>query len=317
MRIKALTLLTIMALIAVGCGPSANTPAGGGGSTGSSESNAQTSSNNEAAMPVVKTASGLEMVQLAGGKFKMGSEDGEGDQKPVHEVTVKPFLIDKTEVPQAVFFKFYPPMKTAFKGDNLPVEQVAWALAVKFCNWRSLAEGLTPCYNEEDGTCNFEANGYRLPTEAEWEYAARAGSTTDWYFGGDPRKLGDYAWILDNSDTKTHPVAQKKPNAWGLYDMYGNVAEWTNDIYDAAYYKNSPAENPRGGVDKDGNPKFTIRGGAFKLESNTASSSWRRGEFPGVIDGCVDGGHLGFRCVKNVDSKAAAPAKTEEPKKAS
>lgn len=317
MHIKTLTVLTIAALVGIGCGQSGNAPAGGAGSSGSG-TNVQTSSNNTAAaMPVVKTASGLEMVQLPGGKFKMGSENGDANQKPVHEVTIKPFLIDKTEVPQAVFLKIFGPAKTHFKGDNLPIEQVPWASAVRFCNSRSKAEGLTPCYNEDTGECNFEANGYRLPTEAEWEYAARAGNDADWCFGGDQRKLGDYGWFKDNSENKTHDVAQKKANAWGIYDMYGNVAEWTNDIYDENYYKNSPADSPHGGVDKDGNPKFTIRGGAYRFEGNTASSTWRRGEFPGEVDGCVDGDYLGFRCVRNAESKAAAPAKAEEPKKAS
>lgn len=319
MRLKLLLALTITALVGSGCGQSGNAPAGGAGASGSDTNTQNTSSSSgPAAMPVVKTASGLEMVSLPGGKFKMGSDGGEANAKPVHEVTVKPFLIDRTEIPQAVFLKIFGPAKTHFKGDTLPIEQVPWASAVRFCNARSKAEGLTPCYDEDTGTCNFEANGYRLPTEAEWEYAARAGSDADWCFGGDVRKLGDYGWFKDNSENKTHAVGQKKPNAWGLYDMYGNVAEWTNDIYDENYYKNSPADDPRGGKDLDDNPKFTIRGGAYRFEANTVNSAWRRGEFPGEVDGCIDGDYLGFRCVRNAEANAAAPAaNTEEPKKAS
>ncbi|MEN6627680.1 MAG: SUMF1/EgtB/PvdO family nonheme iron enzyme [Candidatus Sumerlaeia bacterium] len=305
-------LLTTAASLALliglyGCNKqSAPTPAAGDGSLqpAAASEEAAAPAAEKAAMPIVKCKLGQEMVQLPGGKFKMGSATGEANQAPVHEVTVKPFLIDRTEVAQEIYIKLTNIDKSKFKGPTLPAEQIPWADAAKFCNARSEAEGLTPCYNLDTGECNFDANGYRLPTEAEWEYAARAGSDTDWFFGGNESKLADYAWVKTNSAEKTHPVGTKKPNAWGIYDMYGNVAEWCNDVYDANYYKASPADDPRGAAMND-NPQFTIRGGAYRFELNTARSAWRQGEFPGQTDGCIGGDYLGFRCVRKV----------EEPKK--
>jgi formylglycine-generating enzyme required for sulfatase activity len=112
---------------------------------------------------------------------------------------------------------------------------VCWLDAKAFCDWLSKKEG----------------KAYRLPTEAEWEYACRAGSTGDFCFGDDEARLGEYAWYKANSDDTTHPVGQKKPNAWGLYDMHGNVVEWCQDWYDYAYYASSPAEDPKGPSDEE------------------------------------------------------------------
>ena len=99
------------------------------------------------------------------------------------------------------------------------------------------AEGLTPCYDEKtvEWNCDYEANGYRLPTEAEWEYAATRERRDRMDFGS-AEQLKQYGWFADNSDSRTHPVGQKKPNAWGLYDMYGNVSQWCEDVYDPTYY---------------------------------------------------------------------------------
>ncbi|NOX54310.1 MAG: formylglycine-generating enzyme family protein, partial [Planctomycetes bacterium] len=193
---------------------------------------------------VVTTPSGVEMVRIPAGRFEMGSRQGD-DESPVHEVELDEFLMDRYEVTQEQYIALMGVNGSKFKGSNRPVEMISWTDAAMYCNARSEAEGLEPCYNE-DATCNFDADGYRLPTEAEWEYACRAGSKTDYSFGRDKRLLSDYAWFKENSGNETHPVGQKKPNAWGLYDMHGNVAEWCNDIYDAKYYARSPSRNPRG-----------------------------------------------------------------------
>ena len=156
-------------------------------------------------------------------------------------------------------------------------------------------EGLDPCYDEETGECNFAANGYRLPTEAEWEYACRAGTTGDYSFGPDNRQLSQYAWFADNANKQTHPVGQKKPNAWGLYDMYGNVAEWCNDVYEKGYYKDGPRATPA--APQDG-PRRVLRGGAWNTRADDCRSASRVGESPGSKDACFARDTIGFRCVR-------------------
>jgi formylglycine-generating enzyme required for sulfatase activity len=243
----------------------------------------------------ITTQGGVEMVLIPAGSFRMGNHGTKEDENFVHMVTVGSFLMDRYEVTQAEFDKYQLPNPSHFKGPTLPVEQVTWAQAAVYCNARSRAEGLTPCYNEDTAECNFDADGYRLPTEAEWEYACRAGTDSDYGFGGDARKLSDYAWFADNSGKKTHPVGEKKPNAWGLFDMHGNVAEWCNDIYDKDYYRNSPAENPHGPAD---GKEYVLRGGAWKSAADALRSSSRLAESPGFSDACLARDAIGFRCVR-------------------
>ena len=228
----------------------------------------------------------------------MGSKRGEADESPAHKVWVDSFLMDKYELIQEQYVKLVGTNPSSFRGPKRPVDTITWTDAALYCNLRSRAEGLQPCYDEESETweCSFQANGYRLPTEAEWEYACRAGTSTKYSFGNDVRKLKAYAWFTGNSVKKTHPVGQKKPNRWGLYDMYGNVAEWCNDVYDINYYKRNQPKNPRG--PKEGDIKV-LRGGGWQDSADSLRSSWRAGENFSFVDACIMDS-LGFRCVRNV-----------------
>ena len=186
------------------------------------------------------------MINAHGMGCFLGADDGPVDVKPAHRVKVDGFLMDRHEVTQEVYEKVIGKSPSRVKNPRNPVEQVTWTAAVKFCNARSALEGLTHCYDPKTWACDFSANGYRLPTEAEWEYACRAGSTSDYYFGSRVEDLRSYAWFEGNSDFKPHAVDQRKPNVWGLYDMAGNVWEWCHDFYGAKYYRTSPADNPHG-----------------------------------------------------------------------
>ncbi|ACF47375.1 protein of unknown function DUF323 (plasmid) [Prosthecochloris aestuarii DSM 271] len=179
---------------------------------------------------------GMEFVKISAGCFNMGRdpnfEDGSDDELPRHRVCItKPFYIGKTEVTQAQWVAVMGSNPSNFKGRNNPVETVSWNDVQTFIRRLNQKEG---------------GNKYRLPTEAEWEYAARAGSSSTYHFGDDKGMVGQYGWYLDNSSERTHPVAQKRPNQWGLYDMHGNVWEWVQDWYDENYYRNSPMNDPKG-----------------------------------------------------------------------
>ena len=179
---------------------------------------------------------GLKMVAVAGGTFQMGAtseqgSDAESDEKPVHSVRLNDFYIGATEVTQAQWKAVMGTEPSYFKGDNLPVENVTWNDAVAFCEKLSQMTGKT----------------YRLPTEAEWEYAARGGQHADGTKYAGSNTIGDVAWYSGNSN-ETHPVGQKEPNGLGLYDMSGNVWEWCSDWYGIDYYSSSPSVNPQGSL---------------------------------------------------------------------
>ena len=257
----------------------------------------------------------MKLVLIPNGRFTMGSPsndpDAEDDEKP-HEVTFsKPFYMGTTEVTQAQYQKVMGVNPSSFKDtDNskqssvLPVEQVSWEDAIEFCRRLSLLP-------EEKKAKRV----YGLPTEAQWEYACRAGNTGSYGFEQTAEELGQFAWFADNSGDqpldsqevwksskedlndylkvlkdnrcRTHPVGQKKPNAWGLYDMHGNVWEWCSDWY--GEYPKSQASNPSGplnGTDK------VVRGGGFHFQPQDCRSAERHGSFP---SNRVD--DLGFRVV--------------------
>ncbi|MCX6904899.1 MAG: formylglycine-generating enzyme family protein [Verrucomicrobia bacterium] len=248
----------------------------------------------------IVTKSGVEMVYLPGGEFMMGSAQGSPDEAPPHKVKMTSFLMDKFEVTQDLLAKVQLPNPSHWQDSpKKPVERVRWRDAKQYCNERSLLEGLKPCYNEKtaDWDCDYAANGYRLPTEAEWEYAARAGTDGPYDFGV-PDKLKQNAWFAGNSDQKTHPAGQKKPNRWGLYDLYGNVSEWCEDVYSPAYYKESLAADPHGPPNPGKDVKRVIRGGNWKSSADQCRATARQGERTGDTDACFSTDYCGFRCVR-------------------
>jgi formylglycine-generating enzyme required for sulfatase activity len=170
----------------------------------------------------ITNAFDMEFVWIPAGEFQMGSSDGYDNERPVHTVHIKePFFMTKYPVTQGQWEAVMGNDPSHFKGDpQRPVENVSWHDVQAF---------LQALNQKEAG------NAYRLPTEAEWEYACRASTTTAYSFGDDASQLGEYAWYEENSQERTHSVGQKKPNAWGLYDMHGNVWEWVQDCYHDSY----------------------------------------------------------------------------------
>ena len=197
-----------------------------------------------------------EMVVVQAGDFEMGSIDGYPNEQPIHPITIsKPFYISIYEVTYEEFdifceltLRYNKPDDQGKGRGNRPVGGVDWYDAVEYCNWLSEEGGLSPCYSGNGKTikCDFSANGYRLPTEAEWEFAARGGQMSQGYpfaGGNDPNNV---AWYGGNSGGSAHGVGQKEPNELGLYDMSGNRFEWCWDWYTESYYSESEGIDPQG-----------------------------------------------------------------------
>ena len=207
-------------------------------------------------------ATGIVFVLIPGGNFKMGSNEYD-DEKPIHDVTISDFLIAKYETTQSIWQKIMGNNPSQFKGDNNPVHFVSQEDCLDFC----------------------EKTGLRLPTEAEWEYACRAGTTTRYYWGYE--EDGDYMWYDEEQDGGYHPVGQKKPNRFGLYDMAGNIREWCGDWYDKNYYRNSPKENPKGPDVPGDEQACVLRGGAWFQEGTYQRSANRGWQTPSQVCGSL------------------------------
>ncbi len=299
-----------------------------------------------------------DMLPIPGGKFKMGSPEGEpgrkletlsvaaqksekekrawpagmvSDEGPQHEVTISPFWMEKCEVTWNEFELFmypneekkvreshkldaslntltdavtrptqpYVEMSFGMGKDGFPAISMTQHAANKYCQWLSAKTG----------------HFYRLPTEAEWEYAARAGTTTAYFWGDDTKDMGDYCWWGKNADFKYQKVGKKKPNPWGLHDILGNVTEWTIDQYDASYYANSPAVDPWNKATKP--YPHSARGGSWDDDDATklraafrraSDKSWKiqDPQLPKSIWYHTDAQFLGFRIVRPLKTPTAA-----------
>jgi formylglycine-generating enzyme required for sulfatase activity/ribosomal protein L40E len=259
---------------------------------------------------------GMKLRRLPSGRFYMGSHDSDeylrNNEHPQHKVIL----------PQNLFVGVYPVTQKEFlelmeynpsvatENEDCPVEGVTWFSAVEFCNKMSEAESLRPYYEikavrrrsnnsiENANVSILGGDGYRLPTEAEWEYACRAGSITPWSFGDQVLDVGHYAWYYDNALQETHPVGQRKPNSWGLYDMHGNVMEWCYDWYNEFQYQQyvEEVESPSG--PEDGSAKV-LRGGAWQFGAEATRCAYRNSSSPDTVAGVI-----GFRVCRNAGEDA-------------
>jgi formylglycine-generating enzyme required for sulfatase activity len=219
---------------------------------------------------------GYELVRIPAGSFMMGSEEYD-DEKPVHEVHISEFYLGRYPVTNEEYERYMAAdpgvPEPEYWGDRQfnrprqPVVGVSWDDAVKYAEWA----------------------GLQLPTEAQWEYACRAGTTTRYYTGDTEEDLDRAGWYTDNSDYKLHPVGEKEPNPWGVYDMHGNVWEWCHDWFDENYYADSPSIDPTG---PDTGDNRVIRGGSFDGGAAGCRSADRDGYGPDDRDFL-----LGFRLV--------------------
>jgi hypothetical protein len=203
------------------------------------------------------TIDDIEMVWIEGGSFMMGSKEGADDEKPVHEVNLKGFYMGKYEVTQAQWQKVMGNNPSKFSGcPKCPVEWVSWEEIQVFIKKLNTQTG----------------KSYRLPTEAEWEYAAKGGNKNSLFKYAGSDNIDEVAWYHGNANDKTHPIGTKKANALGLYDMTGNVWEWCSDWYDENYYQYSKKNNPTGGLTGD---YRVLGGGSFSLIAHNCRPTYR------------------------------------------
>jgi formylglycine-generating enzyme required for sulfatase activity len=217
----------------------------------------------------------LEFVRIPAGEFRMGARGKSADEEPVHRVRItQSFYLGRFPVTQAQYAAFRPDHENGFSGDSRrPVEEVTWDDAAAYCAWLNDPQRVTWPFGLEGFTA-------QLPTEAQWEYACRAGTETEFHTGDGEIALSAAGWYGENSDQETHPVGLKEPNAFGLYDMHGNVWEWCADAWDENAYKTrvDGVCDPEVTVQNlEGDVLRVIRGGSWSLSAGdcrAASRDW-------------------------------------------
>lgn len=247
------------------------------------------------------------MVQVPAGSFLMGSPEGIGtaNERPQRKVSIAaPFLMGRTEVTRGQYREVLG--RGEESGPTLPMGGVSWYDAIEFCNELSKREGLEPAYDlviaERDPQESITraratrngGNGYRLPSEAEWEYACRAGSGDAWCFGNDADTLYDFGWFQGHGNASPQPAGSLTPNRWGLADMHGNVWEWVEDGFEAGY---SGAPSDASVWKDDGFGGRVLRGGGYLASADYCRSGYRNRGIPGL-----KGGAFGFRVVLGMGS---------------
>jgi len=253
----------------------------------------------QVSLPRFEGRDGAEMVEIPAGEFRMGSDDGESDEQPIHRAKLAGFRLDAKPVTNAQFAKFMNDIGGAREVDG---HLLVWTFIRGIHRTGNRWEAQQGCGDfPAVGVTWYGASSYakhyrkRLPTEAEWEYACRAGNAGKWCFGDDAKSLGDHAWYDGNAGADMHAAGGKSPNAWGLYDMHGNVWEWCSDWYDEEYYAESPAKNPKGPSAR----KFRVLRGGSRLNSAARCRCANRGATdPGDKDGVI-----GFRCAMSLPAK--------------
>ncbi len=262
-------------------------------------------------LTTITTPLGMKLRRIPSGRFYMGSHDSDeylrNNESPQHRVFITNNLfVGVCPVTQAEFrqvMDFNPSVST--ENDACPVDSVTWYTALEFCNKMSSLEELPPYYElegikrrangaiEKARVAILGGDGYRLPSEAEWEYACRAGSISPWCFGDQVMDVGEYAWYFDNSGMETHPVGEKKPNPWGIRDCHGNVMEWCYDWYDEYYYQSRPDEEENPAGPEDGLAKV-LRGGAWQFGAEATRCAYRNSSVPDAASSVI-----GLRVFRN------------------